>query len=147
MQNEVTRKQTMANNIKHLGIIEKIDGAHVQVRIEQSSACASCKVARNCNASESKEKIIDIYDVHDHYQVGQQVVISTSLSVVSSAVFVGFAIPLLLLLIILLITKQFGLSDEYAALSAIGSLIPYYIFIWGWQHHLKNYFTFQIEKI
>ncbi len=137
----------MANNIKHLGTIESIDGAHIQVRIVQSSACASCKVARSCNASESKEKIIDVYSPSNQYQIGQHVLVCTSTSAVSSAVFLGFALPLFLLLFILLISKQLGFPDEYAALSAIGSLVPYYITVWFFQQRIKKRISFQIEEI
>ncbi len=140
-------KQTMANNIRHLGIIEKIDGSHIQVRIEQSSACASCKVARSCNASESKEKIIDVYSTDRDYHIGQHVLVYTSVSAVSSAVFLSFILPLLLLLCVLLVLKQLQVPDEYAAISAIGSLVPYYLSIWGFQRHIKKHITFQLEKI
>ncbi len=140
-------KQTMAKNIKHLGIIESIDGAHIQVRIEQSSACASCKAVRHCNASESKEKIVDVYCSHKHYHVGQQVMVCTSFMAATSALFLGFVLPLLLLLFILLIAKQLGFSDEQAALSAILSLVPYYISLWIFQRHIKKQITFQIEEI
>ena len=30
------------NTIKHLGIVEKIQGSHLSVRIVQTSACAAC---------------------------------------------------------------------------------------------------------
>ena len=52
----------MNNNIKHLGIVESIDGSHVRVKILQSSACSSCSAKSHCNVSETKEKIIDIHD-------------------------------------------------------------------------------------
>ena len=49
----------MSTKISHSGIVERIDGDCVQVRIVQTSACAACKVAGYCNAAESKEKVID----------------------------------------------------------------------------------------
>ncbi len=139
-------KQTMANDIKHLGIIESIDGAHIQVRIEQSSACASCKVAHHCNASESKEKIIDVYSTRRHYEVGQQVMVCTTYTAASSAVLLGFVFPLVLLLVVLLVFKQLGYPDEYAALSGILSLVPYFFIIWLFQRRIKKYISFQIEE-
>ncbi len=148
MQFEATCiKQAMANDIRHLGIIEKIDGAHIQVRIEQSSACASCKVAKSCNASESKEKIVDVYCSGSDYRVGQQVLVSTSVSAVSSAVLLSFILPLFLMLCILLALKQLHVPDEYAALSAICTLVPYYLLIWLFQRHIKKHITFQLEEI
>ena len=54
----------MADIIKHRGIVEKVDGAHITVRIVQTSACAACSAKGLCNASESKEKQIDVYEVN-----------------------------------------------------------------------------------
>ena len=67
----------MNNNIKHLGIVESIDGSLVRVKILQSSACSSCSVKGHCNISETKEKIIDIHDKEsaDCCSVGQQVMV------------------------------------------------------------------------
>ena len=53
----------MSDLIKHQGIVEKVDGMHVKVRIVQTSACSSCSAKGLCNASESKEKLIDVYGV------------------------------------------------------------------------------------
>ena len=51
----------MTDIIKHRGIVENIEGSHVRVRIVQTSACSACSVKGHCNASESKEKLIDVF--------------------------------------------------------------------------------------
>lgn len=140
-------KRTMSNDIKHLGIIEHIDFPHVQVRIEQSSACVGCKVARSCNAAEKKEKIIDVYSNDKELQVGQQVIVSTSTSTATYSTLLGFGLPLALLLCVLLGMKWSGATDEYAALTAIGSLIPYYIIMWILRNKIAKNITFKIENI
>ena len=38
----------MADSIKHQGIVENISGAHLQVRIVQTSACAACSIKGHC---------------------------------------------------------------------------------------------------
>ena len=50
------------NTIKHLGIVENIQGSHLSVRIVQTSACAACSVKGHCSSADSKDKIIDIID-------------------------------------------------------------------------------------
>ena len=50
----------MSESINHNGIIEKIDGGTVYVRIIQQSACSGCHAKSMCTASESKEKIIEV---------------------------------------------------------------------------------------
>lgn len=140
-------KTTMSNGvIKHRGVIERINTPHIQVRIEQSSACAGCKVAHNCNAAESKEKIIDVYTYSRDYQVGQQVVVSTSNATATYSTLIGFGLPLILLLGILLTMKIVGLADEEAALSAIGSLVPYYFVVWILRHKIAKRIVFKVEN-
>ena len=59
------------NTIKHLGIVENIQGSHLSVRIVQTSACAACSVKGHCSSADSKDKIIDIIDTAAaSYQVG-----------------------------------------------------------------------------
>ena len=53
------------NTIKHLGIVENIQGSHLSVRIVQTSACAACSAKGHCSSADSKDKIIDIIDTID----------------------------------------------------------------------------------
>ena len=65
----------MSNDILHKGTVKAIEKDKLTVQISQTSACAACKAAGHCSASESKEKIIDVYhvdDIHD-YHVGDTV--------------------------------------------------------------------------
>ena len=66
----------MTDIIKHRGIVENIEGSHVRVRIVQTSACSACSVKGHCNASESKEKLIDVFDMKaSSYRIGEEVMI------------------------------------------------------------------------
>ena len=53
----------MKEIIEHQGVIESIEDAHVRVNIVQMAACSGCKARSLCTSSESKEKIIDVYEV------------------------------------------------------------------------------------
>ena len=78
----------MANTIKHQGIVENISGSHLQVRIVQTSACASCSIKGHCSSSDTKEKIIDVTnDGTFSYQPGDHVWVIGELSMGSA---VGF---------------------------------------------------------
>ena len=52
----------MTDKIKHLGIVESINGSYLKVRIVQTSACSACSIKGHCSAAESKEKLIDVYN-------------------------------------------------------------------------------------
>ena len=63
----------MSESINHNGIIEKIDGGTVYVRIIQQSACSGCHAKSMCTASESKEKIIEVPDNSGKFHINEEV--------------------------------------------------------------------------
>ena len=85
------------NTIKHLGIVENIQGSHLSVRIVQTSACAACSAKGHCSSADSKDKIIDITDVTAaSYQVGERVMVIGETSMGMMAVVLAFVLPLVL---------------------------------------------------
>ena len=137
----------MADIIKHRGIVEKIEGSHVVVRIVQTSACSACSAKGLCNASESKEKQIDVYEVNPSYRIGEEVMLCGSTSMGMRAVLLAFGIPVLLLLAALFITMR--VTDGDALLSAIVAMlaiIPYYFVIYLMKDKMNKTFSFVIEK-
>lgn len=136
----------MSSKITHDGRIESIEDGHIRVRIVQQAACASCKVASQCNASEAKEKIVDVYSDQSHLQVGQHVVVSTTDDAVRQALLLGFGMPLLLMIGCVVGAKMAGSGDDTAALLGLGVLIPYYIGIWFCRKKIERRISFQIEE-
>ena len=140
----------MNNNIKHLGIVESIDGSHVRVKILQSSACSSCSVKGHCNISETKEKIIDIHDKEsaDCCSVGQEVMVCGTTSMSMKAVVLAFVLPFIVLLAALFVTMRVTDGDEAAsALVSLCTLIPYYIIIYLLRNRISRTFSFTLETI
>ena len=137
----------MADIIKHRGIVEKVEGAHVVVRIVQTSACAACSAKGLCNASESKEKQIDVFEAGASYRIGEEVVLCGSTSMGMRAVFLAFGIPMLLLLFALFVSMQVTDGDALASsLVALFAVVPYYLVIYFMKDKLNSTFSFTIEK-
>lgn len=137
----------MADIIKHRGIVEKVEGAHVVVRIVQTSACAACSAKGLCNASESKEKQIDVFEAGASYRIGEEVVLCGSTSMGMRAVFLAFGIPMLLLLFALFVSMQVTDGDALASsLVALFAVVPYYLVIYFMKDKLNRTFSFTIEK-
>ena len=140
----------MNNNIKHLGIVESIDGSHVRVKILQSSACSSCSAKSHCNVSETKEKIIDIHDKEsaDCCSVGQQVMVCGTTSMGMKAVLLAFVLPFVVLFLALFVTMRITDGDEVtSALVSLCTLIPYYIIIYLLRNKISRTFSFTLEII
>ena len=111
----------MADIIKHRGIVEKVDGTHITVRIVQTSACAACSAKGLCNASESKEKQIDVYEVNPSYQIGEEVVLCGTTSMGMRAVLLAFGVPLLIVMIALGVSMK--MTDDNALFSSFIALL------------------------
>ena len=136
----------MSNRISHSGIIDSITGDHVKVRIVQSSACASCQVAGHCHASGSKVKIVDVFGCDTtNYSTGQEVTVWASKDVANKALLLGFGVPFLLLVCVLMIALRLTASEGVAALVALGSLVPYYFVLWLLRDRIQRGISFQIE--
>jgi len=116
------------------------------VRILQTSACAACKVASHCNASESKVKLVDVdCDNASVYREGQEVVVSASQSVANRALLLGFGIPFLILVGVLFIVLKTTGNEAVAALSGLGALMPYYLLLWLLRRQIGQQVSFAIE--
>ena len=137
----------MADIIKHRGIVEKVEGSHVVVRIVQTSACSACSAKGLCNASESKEKQIDVYEVNASYRIGEEVVLCGTTSMGMRAVFLAFGIPMLLLLVALFVTMRVTDGDALvSSLVALFAVVPYYLVIYFMKDKFNKTFSFTIEK-
>lgn len=137
----------MANKIKHPGIIDSIEGNRAMVRILQSSACSACKVAAHCNASETKEKMVEVrIGDTQAYTKGDAVVVVADASVGFRASLYGYLLPLAVMVVTLITVLKVTHSEGAAALSALGVLVPYYMVLYLFRNRLKKRLTFEIHR-
>jgi sigma-E factor negative regulatory protein RseC len=135
----------MSNKIKHSGIVEEIADGCMKVRIVQTSACAACKVASHCSASEKKEKIVDVYDFPSACKTGDTVTVVASSRVGMNAVLMGFGIPFLIMIFALYIASRFTSDEPLMALVSIVCLVPYYLLLYMFRDRIKEKFAFTVE--
>lgn len=137
----------MANKIKHPGIIDSIEGNCAIVRILQSSACSACKVAAHCNASETKEKLVEVRIADgSSYAKGDQVVVVADSAVGFRASLYGYLLPLAVMVVTLIVVLQITANEGIAALSSIGMLVPYYVLLYIFRDRMKKRLTFEIQR-
>ncbi len=136
----------MSQKISHSGVIESVLEGCVKVRIVQTSACTACKIAGHCNASESKVKIVDVFCSNSSdYSVGQDVTVWASKDVANKALLLGFGVPFLLLVSVLMIALKIIGDEGISALIALGALVPYYFALWLMRDRIQHQISFQIE--
>ena len=137
----------MNNNISHPGVVDRVEDDCVKVRIVQTSACAACKVASHCNAAESKVKVVDVYGADTaRYQVGQEVTVWASREVANKALLLGFGLPFLLLITVLVVVLNLTDNEGVAALVSLGALLPYYFLLWLCRNSIHQQISFRIEE-
>ncbi len=133
--------------IEHKGIVKKIDNDHILVSIITNTACASCEVKGSCSASELEEKEVEVNGFTENYHIGEQVFVYFKESLGFKALFLGYLLPFIVLMIVLISATSLGYSEAIAGLLALASLVPYYFIIYLLNKKIKKAFSFSIRKI
>ena len=137
-----------SGTIEHLGIVKEISSNQVIVSIVQQSACGSCNVRGACSISDTNEKIIDVARLRDEsYVVGEQIRVILEQSLGIKALGLGYMLPFLILLAILVTMVSMGINEGLAGITALASLAPYYIVLFFFRDRLKKEFSFRLKKL
>lgn len=138
----------MSKDIRHSGRITAISPEWTDVEFVSSSACASCKASALCGMSESEKKNVRVRtSVFDDFGVGDEVNVVLKASMGFKAVWVAYAIPLVLLVCLVLLLPVFGLSEAMTGLFAVLGVGIYYFLLYIFRDRLKNEYEFKIEKL
>jgi len=135
------QKQT----IEHSGIVQAVNERSVDVRIVSHPACAGCAASKICDVSESQEKIINTVRNID-VSVGEEVNVVMSQNQGFRALFLGYILPFLLLMFILIGLSSSGVTELLAGIIALGSLLPYYLIVYFLRGRIDKDFSFSIKK-
>lgn len=131
--------------IRHSGRIVEITPEVTTVEIISESACASCHASALCSLSESKKKEIQVPS-RLGYELGEEVWVILKRTMGLKAVWVAYALPLLVLVAVLLAASACGAGELVAGLCGIGAVALYYFVIFLLRNRLKNEYTFYIKK-
>lgn len=135
----------MSGEITHQGVVDKIENGHIRVRIVQSSACSSCQMSGHCNASDSKVKDVDIYTSDNtNLNVGDEVTVIATSRAATIAVVLSAVIPLFIIIAVLAAVLIATKNEVAASLSAIASLIPYYIILYIFRDKIGQSVSFRL---
>ncbi len=138
---------SVSKSIEHKGIIESINGNKIRVGFVALSGCASCHAKGYCSTSDMKEKSIDVFENSNQYKVGEEVTVLLSQSLGFKAVWIGYILPFILVIITLIILTQITDSEGLSGLGAIAILIPYYLILMIFRNRLQKTFSFIIKKM
>ena len=133
---------------KTSGYCGKHKRSHLQVRIIQTSACASCSVKGHCTSADTKEKLVDVADANAaSYQPGDRVWVTGELSMGVMAVLFAFIFPFLILIISLFVFMAIWNDELRSALCSLALLVPYYYILWLNKSRMGKKFSFSVRPM
>ncbi len=137
----------MKGEVSHAGRIVEITPEFTTVEIVSESACSACHAKSLCSLEGSTTKAVSLpTSAWDNWSVGDEVELVLKASMGHKAVWVGYAIPLVILVAVLLGASAAGAGELTSGLSAIGAVALYYFVIWLFRSRLRNEFVFSIKK-
>ncbi|MDR1918466.1 MAG: SoxR reducing system RseC family protein [Tannerellaceae bacterium] len=138
----------MEDTVGHCGIIERIEGNSVYVKIVQQSACAGCQAKVVCaTASGKKEQIIEVTDYSGTFHANESVILKGTERMELQAVGLAFILPLALLVGAIVLGAAMQWQESASALAGLLLLLPYYLILYFFRSALKKKFVFTIKKI
>lgn len=141
-----SKDKFMQNSIEHQGVITSIDGNIAHVKIEQTSACASCHVKSICGAADKTDKIVDAIISDSNLKIGDQVIVIGQKSLGMQAVLIAYVLPFVLIVTILFLVNLFTTNEIIIGTCALSSLIPYFIILRLARHKIQAKFQFYAIK-
>ncbi|MBO6025961.1 MAG: SoxR reducing system RseC family protein [Bacteroidales bacterium] len=132
--------------VSHEGIITKISGDLLEIKIVAQSACAACHAKSACTMSDQAEKVLIVPKPEgSNFHLLQKVNVVMAVGQGNKAAVLAYLIPIILLLAALFTCLGLSLGEGLSALISIAALIPYYIVLYLCRDHLKKRFEYRIE--
>lgn len=133
--------------VDHLGRVQEITSTDIVVKIISQSACASCHANGACGMSDSTEKMVVVHKSNHNYTVGQSVKVMLRQSLGFRALLLGYVLPFLIVLLILIFLTAIGVSEGKSGLLSLFALVPYYAGLYLLRDKVSKQFTFDIVSI
>jgi len=125
----------MSESINHNGIIEKIDGGTVYVRIIQQSACSGCHAKSMCTDNSGK------------FHINEEVQLCGQSSLGLQAVLLAFVFPLIIVFAAIVTGTSMQWEETTSGLTGLLLLVPYYCILYFLRDKLKKRFIFTLKKL
>ena len=97
--------------------------------------------------ADTSEKVVVVHKPNHAYYVGQDVKVLLRQSLGFRALFLGYVIPFLIVLFILVLLTALSVPEGRAGLASLSALAPYYIGLYLYREKVSKQFTFDIESI
>ena len=131
--------------IDHAGVIKTVEDGIATVEILQKTSCASCELTGVCSSSESSIKEVQVPIKSLNYKAGEHVNIVFTQSEGFTALFIGYVLPFIVMLVTMLVLKFLDYDDLVAGLASLLILIPYYGSLFLLKNKIRSLFEFRLD--
>ena len=133
--------------IIHKGRVTEVTPSGTTVEIISEAACASCHAKGLCGAADAVRKAVSVpTDPYSDYQVGEAVEVVLDRTLGNKAVWLAYAVPLLLLLLVIGGLLALGVHELVAGLSGIGAVALWYLALALMRDSLAKDYVFRLRK-
>ena len=132
--------------ISHEATVQSVDSDSVTVSLSPGVSCSGCQAERSCGMTDKSTRIIKVkgsFDLH----TGEKVNVSIMKSQGYMALFLGYLLPLILVVATLIVFSVQHAGELASGLASIGILIPYYIILWIFRRFIGKKFSFNIKTV
>jgi sigma-E factor negative regulatory protein RseC len=132
------------SEISHEGLVQLADGNCVTVLLSPKTNCTGCLEKNACNLSGKEDKIV-IISGNYNVRPGDSVIVSMKQSMGYFALFLGYLLPLVLVVLLLVLLLLFSVNELLSGLLSIGVLLPYYMILIVFRKEINNKFSFTLK--
>lgn len=132
--------------ITHEGVVISAEPDSVTVMIDRQISCAGCKAFNFCSVGRSNDKTMKI-EGHFDIPEGSKVLVSISKSQSYMALFIGYIMPLLILIAIFFILIGLSVGEALAGLISLVATALYYFILYLSGSKISQIFSFRIKKL
>jgi len=134
--------RTDAHVSQQKGTIEGLRHGRWIVNLDKPVGCAVCH--RGLCWDDADHKVVKVKDEGQSFDVGQHVWVRIEHTVGLRAVMMFYGFPFLLKVSVLLLLLCVGVNEGWAAVGALGSLVPYYFVLRSTRHRWSEQMTLQL---
>ena len=129
----------------HDGIVLSVAEGKVEVRIDSTSACASCEAHAKCGFAESRTKTLQIPTAEwREFKEGQHVAVNIDESRGMQAVWIAYVLPALIMILAIIVLSSVGAAEWIVAAAALVILAFYVGILYLLRKRISKKFTLTV---
>ena len=131
------------SEILHEGVVTNVEGNSVSIKLTPGTSCAGCRAEGSCSVYGNEVKMVHLdgnFPVHK----GEKVIVSVSESQGFKALFLGYIVPLIIIVFSIVLCISLSVGELVSGLVAIGSLIPYYLALFVFRKMISKKFSLRL---